>query len=134
MLCRPVKSATNDNLLPRGASAFFGEIDGNLCARKNDSAVEPHWFEKTRGMDFAPIAFRLDTGVAELPQRRKGQKDGDRRKASRRSPALPRGCYSFGAAVPNGACDVWHAPRGGRSGRLSLVVDHFILLPFGTAR
>ena len=64
VLCHPVKSATHDNLLPRGGSAFFGEIDGNLCARKTDSAVEMHWFGKIRGMDFAPIPFRLDTVVA----------------------------------------------------------------------
>jgi hypothetical protein len=74
VLCHPVKSATNDNLLPRGGSAFFGEIDGNLCARKNDSAVELHWFGKIRGMDFAPIAFRLDTVVAERLKDARGRK------------------------------------------------------------
>lgn len=65
ILCHPVKSATNDNLLPRGGGSFIAEIDGNLCARKNDSAVEVHWAGKFRGMDFAPITFRLDTVVAE---------------------------------------------------------------------
>jgi Bifunctional DNA primase/polymerase, N-terminal/AAA domain/Primase C terminal 2 (PriCT-2) len=74
VLCHPVKSATNDNLLPRGGSAFFGEIDGNLCARKNDSAVELHWFGKIRGMDFAPIAFRLDTVVADRLKDARGRK------------------------------------------------------------
>ena len=74
VLCHPVKSATNDNLLPRGGSAFFGEIDGNLCARKNDSAVELHWFGKIRGMDFAPIAFRLDTVVADSLEDARGRK------------------------------------------------------------
>lgn len=74
VLCHPVKSATNDNLLPRGGSAFFGEIDGNLCARKSDSAVEMHWFGKIRGMDFAPIAFRLDTVVAERLKDARGRK------------------------------------------------------------
>lgn len=65
ILCHPVKSATNDNLLPRGGGSFIAEIDGNLCARKNDSAVEVHWAGKFRGMDFAPITFRLDTVTAE---------------------------------------------------------------------
>jgi AAA domain len=74
VLCHPVKSATTDNLLPRGGSAFFGEIDGNLCARKNDSAVEMHWFGKIRGMDFAPIAFRLDTVVADSLKDARGRK------------------------------------------------------------
>jgi hypothetical protein len=73
VLCHPVKSATNDNLLPRGGSSFFGEIDGNLCARKTDSAVEMHWFGKIRGMDFAPIAFRLDTVVARGLKDAKGR-------------------------------------------------------------
>ncbi|MDF3811284.1 AAA family ATPase [Rhodopseudomonas sp. BAL398] len=65
VLCHPVKSATNDNLLPRGGGSFIAEIDGNLCARKSDSAVELHWAGKFRGMDFAPILFRLDTVTAE---------------------------------------------------------------------
>jgi hypothetical protein len=73
VLCHPVKSATNDNLLPRGGGSFFGEIDGNLCARKTDSAVEMHWFGKIRGMDFAPIAFRLDTVVARALKDAKGR-------------------------------------------------------------
>jgi AAA domain/Bifunctional DNA primase/polymerase, N-terminal/Primase C terminal 2 (PriCT-2) len=74
VLCHPVKSATTDNLLPRGGSSFFGEIDGNLCARKNDSAVELHWFGKIRGMDFAPIAFRVDTVVADSLKDARGRK------------------------------------------------------------
>lgn len=64
VLCHPVKSATNENLAPRGGGAFVAEIDGNLCARKTDSSVELHWCIKFRGMDFAPITFRLDTVTA----------------------------------------------------------------------
>jgi hypothetical protein len=65
VLCHPVKNATNENLVPRGGGAFIAEIDGNLCARKSDSAVEVHWTGKFRGMDFAPMVFRLDTVAAE---------------------------------------------------------------------
>lgn len=65
VLCHPVKNATTENLVPRGGGAFIAEIDGNLCARKSDSAVEVHWAGKFRGMDFAPIMFRLDTVVAQ---------------------------------------------------------------------
>jgi AAA domain len=65
LLCHPVKSANNENLQPRGGGALIAEMDGNLCARKGDSSVEMHWFGKFRGMDFAPMHFRLDTVVAE---------------------------------------------------------------------
>lgn len=65
LLCHPVKSATNDNLVPRGGGALLAEIDGNLCARKGDSSIEVHWSGKFRGMDFTPMAFRLDTVVAD---------------------------------------------------------------------
>lgn len=65
LLCHPVKSATNDNLVPRGGGALLAEIDGNLCARKGDSSIEVHWSGKFRGMDFTPMAFRLDTVIAD---------------------------------------------------------------------
>jgi hypothetical protein len=65
VLCHPVKNATNENLVPRGGGAFIAEVDGNLCARKSDSAVEVHWTGKFRGMDFAPVMFRLDTVTAQ---------------------------------------------------------------------
>jgi hypothetical protein len=73
VLCHPVKSATNDNLAPRGGGSFVAEIDGNLIARKGDSSVEVHWAVKFRGMDFAPIAFRLDTVVAARLKDAKGR-------------------------------------------------------------
>ena len=73
VLCHPVKSATNDNLSPRGGGAFVAEIDGNLCARKGDSSVEVHWAVKFRGMDFAPVAFRLDTVTATRLKDAKGR-------------------------------------------------------------
>jgi hypothetical protein len=73
VLCHPVKSATNDNLSPRGGGSFVAEIDGNLCARKGDSSIEVHWAVKFRGMDFAPMAFRLDAVVAARLKDQKGR-------------------------------------------------------------
>jgi hypothetical protein len=64
VLCHPAKSANGDNLLPRGGGAFLNEVDGNLTARKKDSAVEVHWAGKFRGVDFAPIWFKLETVTA----------------------------------------------------------------------
>src|SRR3990167_3835769 len=61
VLTHPTKRATADDLIPRGGGAFLAEIDGNLCARKSDSAVEVHWAGKFRGMDFAPMMFQLST-------------------------------------------------------------------------
>ena len=49
VLCHPTKRATADDLLPRGGGSFLAEIDGNLCARKSDSAVEISWCGKFRG-------------------------------------------------------------------------------------
>ncbi|HVV43170.1 MAG TPA: bifunctional DNA primase/polymerase [Nitrobacter sp.] len=66
VLCHPVKNAaTKESLVPRGGGAFIAEVDGNLCAQKGDSAVEVHWTGKFRGMDFAPLMFRLDTVTAQ---------------------------------------------------------------------
>ncbi len=49
--CHPVKNASEDNLLPRGGGAFLNEMDGNLTSRRNDLAVEMHWF--------SPMTFQL---------------------------------------------------------------------------
>ncbi|WP_439399894.1 AAA family ATPase [Bradyrhizobium sp. PMVTL-01] len=59
--CHPPKNVGDDNLQPRGGGAFLAEVDGNLIARKDDSAVEMHWQGKYRGPDFAPLMFRLLT-------------------------------------------------------------------------
>jgi hypothetical protein len=58
-LCRPVKNATADNLLPRGGGAYAAEVDGNLVGRKADTIVELDWQGKFRGPGFEPIAFEL---------------------------------------------------------------------------
>lgn len=57
--CHPTKNAADDNLLPRGGGAFVAEVDGNLTARKKDSAVELHWQGKFRGPDFVSLSFQL---------------------------------------------------------------------------
>jgi hypothetical protein len=59
--CHPVKNAGDDNLNPRGGGAFVAEIDGNLTALRDDTAVVLHWQVKFRGPDFAPISFVLRT-------------------------------------------------------------------------
>lgn len=59
--CHPIKSAAEDNLIPRGGGAFLAEVDGNLTAKKLDSAVAVHWQGKFRGPDFAEILFGLRT-------------------------------------------------------------------------
>jgi hypothetical protein len=71
--CHPTKNASDDNLLPRGGGAFVNEMDGNLTARKSDSAVEMHWQAKFRGPDFAPLSFHLRTVTHERLKDSKGR-------------------------------------------------------------
>lgn len=60
VLCHPVKSATNDNLLPRGGGAFIAEVDANLtCWKDSAGIVTLHWAGKIRGAGFDPIRFEL---------------------------------------------------------------------------
>ncbi len=73
VLTHPTKRASADDLIPRGGGSFLAEIDGNLCARKSDFAVEVHWAGKFRGMDFAPMLFRLDTVTAARLKDRRGR-------------------------------------------------------------
>ncbi len=57
--CHPVKSAGNDNLIPRGGGGFLNAMDGNLCAYKTDMLVTVNWQGKFRGVDFEPMKFEL---------------------------------------------------------------------------
>jgi hypothetical protein len=59
--CHPIKNAADDNLLPYGGGAFLNEVDGNLIAKKADSAVAVHWLGKFRGPEFSEVLFRLRT-------------------------------------------------------------------------
>jgi AAA domain len=63
--CHPVKNATFDNLVPAGGGNFLNQVDGNLTAAKNESAVELHWQGKFRGVEFAPMNFMLRTVTHE---------------------------------------------------------------------
>jgi hypothetical protein len=71
--CHPTKNAADDNLLPRGGGAFVNEVDGNLCAKKDDMAVELHWQGKFRGPEFAPINFMLKSVTHERLKDSKGR-------------------------------------------------------------
>src|SRR5262249_20742548 len=64
VLCHPTKRATTDDLVPRGGGAFIAEVDGNLCARRVDTAIELHWSGKFRGPDFVLLMFQLRTVTA----------------------------------------------------------------------
>jgi len=60
VLCHPHKNPTKDNLLPRGGSAFVGEIDGNLTLWMEERGVTSlHWHEKIRAVGFEPLSFEL---------------------------------------------------------------------------
>lgn len=73
-LCHPTKSATRDNLLPRGGGAFLAEVDGNLTAWRGESGIVTlHWAGKFRGPSFDPIRFELPTWVLDGYADRKGR-------------------------------------------------------------
>lgn len=57
-LCHPVKNAAEENLLPRGGSAFVNELDANLTLFKRGDVAELS-FNKLRGPPFQPIQFEM---------------------------------------------------------------------------
>lgn len=57
--CHPTGSATQENLRPRGGSAFLNEIDCNLTVWAEDEVCTLHWQAKKRGPDFDPIPFEF---------------------------------------------------------------------------
>jgi hypothetical protein len=71
--CHPVKNAADDNLNPRGGGAFVAEMDGNLTAMRDDTAITLHWQVKFRGPDFAPLSFILRTDTYEQLRDSKGR-------------------------------------------------------------
>ena len=65
----PVKNAAEDNLLPYGSGAILNEVDGNLTLwRKAETGASIlHWQGKLRGLEFNPIAYRVEvTGCPEV--------------------------------------------------------------------
>jgi len=55
--CHPTKSASDDNLLPRGGGAAIAEVDGNLTCVKDGEFIALHWQGKHRGPDFDALHF-----------------------------------------------------------------------------
>jgi hypothetical protein len=62
----PTGSATRDNLVPRGGSAFLAEIDNNLSTWNDGGTLTLHWCRKLRAADFNPITFELVTQKVRL--------------------------------------------------------------------
>jgi AAA domain len=61
----PVKNAADDNLVPYGSGAILNEVDGNLTLSKGDGGlVRLHWHGKLRGLEFAPLPFRIETACS----------------------------------------------------------------------
>ncbi len=71
--CHPTKSASSDNLLPRGGGAFIAEVDGNLVCTKSGDACTLHWQGKFRGPDFEPISFETRSVTASTLKDSKGR-------------------------------------------------------------
>jgi hypothetical protein len=49
VLCHPTKRAADDDLMPRGGSAFLAEVDGNMAVMRKDSLLAVVPFGKFRG-------------------------------------------------------------------------------------
>ena len=75
MTCHPTKNPNMDNLLPRGGGAFLAEVDGNLAAIKERSAmvVEVTTHGKFRGPEFAPFCFELKAATSDKLKDSKGR-------------------------------------------------------------
>ncbi len=58
----PVKNASDENLIPYGGGAILNEVDGNLTLSARAGIVSLHWQGKFRGLEFAPLFFRLENG------------------------------------------------------------------------
>jgi energy-coupling factor transporter ATP-binding protein EcfA2 len=66
LLWHPAKSATADNLVPRGGSSLIGTVDANLTVwRDQDSFVLG--YTKLRSEHFEPVRFQLEPVVLVLP-------------------------------------------------------------------
>ncbi len=64
--CHPTKSATKDDLIPRGGGAFLNEVDGNLTLWSDDQiTTELHWAEKFRGPNFEPMTFKMEPRTSD---------------------------------------------------------------------
>lgn len=74
VLAHPSKSATKDNLEPRGGGAFLAEVDGNLTGWKEDALVTLHHHtRKWRFPTFDPVTFELRPAQLDAFTDRKGR-------------------------------------------------------------
>jgi hypothetical protein len=71
--CHPVKNASPDNLVPAGGGNFLNQVDGNLTASKEDNTTTMHTQGKFRGVDFAPMYFKIETVTHERLKDSKGR-------------------------------------------------------------
>jgi hypothetical protein len=71
--CHPAQQATNDNMIPRGGSAFMCELDGNLTSIVTGNVAEMHWAGKFRGPDFEPISFEVSSITSDKLRDSKGR-------------------------------------------------------------
>lgn len=58
----PIKSATEDQLLPYGSGAILNEVDGNLTLwrKPEGGAIRFHWLGKLRGLEFEAPEYRFE--------------------------------------------------------------------------
>lgn len=59
--CHPSKYATDEQLIPRGTSAYLAEVDGNLTCTLEDPVIELGWSGKLRGPGFEAVSLELKT-------------------------------------------------------------------------
>jgi DNA-binding MarR family transcriptional regulator len=71
--CHPTKFATDDNLIPRGGSAFIAEVDGNLASVKEGDFTIVSQHGKYRGVDFPAIGFKRSLAYPEFFKRKFGR-------------------------------------------------------------
>ena len=60
VLCHPAKHAARDQMVPRGGSAFLGEIDENLVLWNDGDGVVELTAQKRRIPEFEPLRWRFD--------------------------------------------------------------------------
>lgn len=61
VLAHPAKNASDEEMVPRGGSAFLNEVDGNIGLRKKDATIAASVAGKFRGPEFPPVHFELIT-------------------------------------------------------------------------
>jgi hypothetical protein len=118
----PVKTASDEQLVPYGGGAILNEVDGNLTVSKSNGLVRLHWQGKLRGLEFPPALFRIENASSpdvvdtkgrqvELPvMRPMTENEAERREAATVNDniALLRAMI----AEPSGSIRTWAASCG----------------------